>query len=288
MNKAIAESTSGKYRFDRLNHIHSYDGEPLMGTSTVVQIVSKGSSLQWWASRMACEKFGFRHHKKHTADEIVFNATNHLHEIKGMDIDQYMMLLKSAYHAHKNQLEESAAEGVNMHGLVELYIKAKISGDTSYTVHPKLRSFDDWAMKNVRQWLFSEAHCYNLALWVGGICDLAYIDMDGNYVIGDVKNRSEYYITDFLQIAGYAHQIFSNGICDENGKSLRFSNQEDGVGLVFSRHEMFPMEKFSAPVSCPLDTAEMTRGFINAVALHKLKLDFEKKNKLQKKKESKI
>src|SRR5258708_4411153 len=99
------------YKFDKENHLHSLDGKPLIGTSTVVGVVSK--PLTWWASGLAVAKLGWVKEltlyskPKPTKEQISKNAQQrlesagvHLLSVKDMDAQQYLSLLDKAYRAH--------------------------------------------------------------------------------------------------------------------------------------------------------------------------------------------
>src|SRR5689334_11430124 len=89
-----------EYKFDAENHIHTYLDKPLLGTSTVVGIISK--PLTWWASGLAVKEFGWTNKGNDkvgwTPRELRLKiARDTLEEIRMMTDDQYLTLLDKAY-----------------------------------------------------------------------------------------------------------------------------------------------------------------------------------------------
>ena len=56
-----------QYKFNKEKHLHTLDGIPLTGTSSVVGVLMK--PLSWWASGKAVELLGWLNPKKHTEEE---------------------------------------------------------------------------------------------------------------------------------------------------------------------------------------------------------------------------
>src|ERR1700722_16042386 len=120
-----------QYRFDEANHIHTLDGKPLMGTSTVVGVIAK--PLTWWASGLAVESLGWQKKldpRKVTSAEMELNegqrklrASVALREIKAMSGEEYLAKLDKAYRAHADSLNKSAGKGTDMHAALETYVK---------------------------------------------------------------------------------------------------------------------------------------------------------------------
>src|SRR3990167_2236106 len=97
--KKGANYTMNNYTFDRKNHIHLLDGVPMIGTTSVLSIISKGG-LVYWASGMACETMGWSNAKKYSPIERKLKAMPIHDKIRGMDTDEYLKLLDKAYKAH--------------------------------------------------------------------------------------------------------------------------------------------------------------------------------------------
>src|SRR3990167_1487991 len=221
MNTLMAD----RYKFENGRHIHTLNDQPLCGTSTIVSILDK-PGLQWWSSGLACAKFGRLDPKKNSKADCLKSAEESLARIKGMSLVDYQALLSEAYKAHNERKKEAAGTGVNMHSSLETYIKGCMVKDFNgtnigfFVGHELIKPFMDWSEKNVKRFLFSELYCYSQSLWVGGIADFGYEDMEGNYVLGDFKSSEAAYFGHWLQMGGYDLQITENGGFTESGEKV--------------------------------------------------------------------
>lgn len=211
-----------EYKFNAKDHIHTYLDKPLMGTSTVVGIIAK--PLTWWASGLACEKFGWINGKKRvdgkyttidlkTRLEVVLPRLN---EIKDMSGEQFLSLCDEAYSAHSKKLDSSAKEGTDLHAELERFVKNHMNNRMA-TYDEKIQPFIDWTLANVKKFLWSELYCYSNTLWVGGISDCGVELNNGKVGIIDFKSSKESYESQFIQCALYDLEISENGGFTENG-----------------------------------------------------------------------
>ena len=230
-----------KYTFDdttnpdtgKENHVHLLDMEDgrgfreLTGTSGIGNVLAK-EGLTWWASRKACEDFGFIHPDikkngkkvgKVPTEDRLLAATKVWEQIVKENPFQYLDRLDKAYKAHKTSLDNSAKKGTDLHAELEKYVKSKMGiwqGATLFD--PRIEPFMVWTMNNVKQFLWSEAYCFDETLWVGGISDAGAELNDGRIAIIDFKSSVEAYETNYIQAGGYAIQIEKNGLWDKFGK----------------------------------------------------------------------
>lgn len=256
--------TETKYRFldENKSHIHQIDQgagwKNLWGTTNILQVISK--PLTWWASGMACKELGWQNPLYDAAgnkiarqdkaalelrrNECVFSAGVKLADIKGMETSEYMALLNKAYRAHSEFKEKRAEEGVDLHTQAEDWIKWKMgTGIEPLLIDPRLKPFTEWAEKNVKRFLFSEVHCFSEELWVGGICDFAYEDMNGKLILADIKSRDKVYFSDMIQDGAYSIQLKFGGL-DKEGNTIW-----EMPAAKFDAIAVFPLtEKFKAPV----------------------------------------
>lgn len=215
-----------RYKFidEGKEHLHTLDGKPLLGTSSASSVLAK--PLTWWASGLACEKFGWMNKgnakKGWVPKEVrLEKAFERWEEICSMDGEEYLALLDDAYAAHSKKLDSSAKEGTDLHKLVEDYIKSCINSGRVQMYGPlEIQPFVDWAVKNVKRFLWSEMHCYSEKFWIGGITDFGFEDNEGKYGIGDIKSSKEAYLSQFWQCAGYDIQISENGGFDKDGNKV--------------------------------------------------------------------
>lgn len=224
------KQTSNRYHFDSENHIHLLDDKPLVGTSTVLGIVSK--PLSWWASGKAVEVMGWVHSREKIATRLE-SANLMLEKIKSMGERDYLKLLDQAYGNHSLSLSESAGKGTDLHFELEMWVKGIISGEKKEPIEQILQ-FTNWCAENVDQFLWTELHMYSEANWIGGVCDLGIRLKDGRIGVLDHKSSKDAYYTHFLQDGGYVLQIEENmGGFDGNGNRIfELEHPIDFIGVV--------------------------------------------------------
>lgn len=257
---------TNEYNFNAKDHIHTYLGKPLMGTSTVVGVLAK--PLTWWASGLACEKFGWTNKgnakKGWTPKEDRLKKVEaFLSTINLYTPETWLELTDEAYKAHSVKLDKSADAGTDLHAELERYVKNTMENRMA-TYDEKIQPFTDWALANVKKFLYSEMYCYSNTLWVGGISDCAVELNDGKIGIIDFKSSKESYESQFIQIAGYDLQISENGGFNEKGYPMfKLEKPIDFYAVV-----PFGSEKFTVDMRYNVD--ELKEGFKSAVVLWKL------------------
>ncbi len=217
-----------RYQFinSKREHLHQLDGKPLIGTSTVTKVIAK--PLTWWASGMACEKFGWLNPKRHPAEAVKQALEEGFKRVTALTLETYGKLLTEAYRAHNTRKEDAAEAGTDMHAELEKYVKFCLEqgGEPQHYFNitdKRLDTFIEWSVANVKRFLWSEAHCYSEKLWVGGITDCGAEMKDGKIAVIDFKSSKDAYFDQFVQAAGYALQVMENGLYDDKGTELRFN-----------------------------------------------------------------
>lgn len=262
-------------------HLHTLDGDPLFGTSTVLQILSK--PLTWWASGLAVSHLGWSADGKTKAEKLEVaqarheKAETHLKRIQKMNVLEYLDLLSEAYRAHSVKLDTSAEAGTDMHAELEKYVKACIEKNAGVPmdlggndpsddapIHRTVLLFAEWSMDNVKRFIASEAYCYSERLWTGGITDLIYEDVDGNYVLLDFKSAKAAYDTHFLQNAGYDIALSANGILTKDGDLVKKLDRP------FSAYGVLPFGMDEPVPQFRTDVEALKRGFEHCVHLYGL------------------
>jgi len=221
------ELTKNEYVFidENKEHIHTYLGKPLLGASTVTGVLAK--PLTWWASGLACEKFGWMNkgNAKTGWTSIgarLQKATEYQDMIGKLSPENYLELLDEAYSAHSKKLDSSAKSGTDLHAELERYVKWRMGklSEANPVFDSKIQPFIDWANVNVKRFLWSELHCYSEKLWVGGISDCGVELNDGRMGIIDFKSSKDSYESQFIQCAGYDILISENGGFTNNGYKI--------------------------------------------------------------------
>jgi hypothetical protein len=225
------QKTRYHYFDDKGQHLHTLDGRPLLGTTSIMNVLAK--PLTWWASGMACAEFGWIHEKNATSTERLEEARNILHMLREMDVDTYLAKLDKAYRAHDKVKHTAAGEGHDVHARCERYVLNCMNINAGRPIPPPegktgpVAVFARWACDNVERFRWAEAHCYSETLWVGGISDCgATLKPDVNPVgrptlaIIDFKRSKAAYFNHFVQLAGYAYQIAENGLFTAEGVNI--------------------------------------------------------------------
>ena len=261
-----------QYKFNKSKHVHLLDDKPLTGTSSVEDVLNK--PLTWWASGLAVQKLGvpdakvFTKIKKgtETEEELVAlqdSVTKKLGELKDYTPEEYLELLEDAYRAHSTTLKDKAKDGTDLHAELEDYVKGQMGLKPKRKYDEKIQPFIDWAKENVDEFLWSEAHCFDEELWVGGICDAGAKLKDGSIALIDFKSAKEAYANHFIQCAGYVIQIEKNGLWDSKGKQNKKVDKIDKL-IVFP----FGAEKVEPKIRLDLDSYK--QGFRSCVQLYRL------------------
>jgi len=251
-----------KYEFKEKEHLHLLNGKPLTGTSSVGNVLAK--PLTWWASGLACEVFGWVNPKYNTDKKVDTKAEKGLALIKGLSLTKYKELLNKAYRAHQDSLGKSAKKGTDLHAELEDYVKGMMGIRPKRKYDEKIQPFIEWSEENVKKFLWSEAHCYDEELWVGGISDTGVELKDGKRAIIDFKSSKDAYPTHYIQCAGYAIQIEKNGLWSEDGKKNK---------KVAKKFDALIIVPFGAKVVEPKilhNVDSYKEGFRNAVGLYRL------------------
>jgi hypothetical protein len=222
---------ASQYRFDAEKHIHLLNDQPLMGASTVVDAL--GKQLTYFASGRAVMEFGVPDPKvltklkngKATKDEerlLRESVDAALDQINESGLDAFIKRCTKAYFAHNTYKKETAKEGTGTHGVLSHYIQSCINdsgGEPSYVLNgmpPAVVAFAEWAVENVKKFIWTEKNCYSEKLWVGGISDCGCLQRNNRTAIIDFKRKGCYF-SQHVQVGGYAALVAENGLCDSEG-----------------------------------------------------------------------
>ncbi len=269
----FAETTQGYHYIDEgRKHMHSLDGRPLLGTSTVVDIIAK--TLHWWSAELAaveCLETG--EHIPTIREEYLAIAglQQPFKSIEMAKLEKKYPIFKKARHAHNEKKKGTAKTGTDMHFELEKYVKNCIEhfGGKPYLVetgpdaHKAVVLFSIHAVDEVEKFLWSEGHCYAREAWVGGISDCGALMKTGKIAIYDFKSAKEAYYGHFVQVGGYALEVEENGIMDAEGKVILKLDQPIGAIYVvpFGSEDPTPRVRY--------DVEEKKIDFLAAVRLYK-------------------
>jgi len=257
-----------RYSFDEVNHIHTLDGKPLSGTSSIVGVLNK-PGLTWWASGKALEPLGWTPTKEAKSKRGIC-AIAKLGEIKKMHGEEYLELLDKCYRNHKDSLDKSADKGIDLHADLENFIKWRMAGSPgeSPKFSDRIIPFICWSDKNVKRFLWSEAHCYSKRLWTGGIGDAGAELNSGEIVLIDFKSSREAFLGQFFQCAGYDIAFSESGLLDRDGNVIKSLGAEIGY---ISKYIIFPFgAKELTPWENKLPIEDLKKGFEACMQIYRI------------------
>lgn len=251
-----------KYFDEKGQHLHTYLGKPLLGTSTVCGVLAK--NLTWWSAELSAVECLEAGELIPTIREEYLACINSDDKKKAIDALQVKYpIFKKARFAHFVKKNDSAKEGTDLHAELERYVKNTIAGKMA-TYDDKIMPFINWCNDNVEKFLWSELHCYSDQLWVGGISDCGVQLKNGKTGIIDFKSAKESFDSHFIQIAGYDIQISENGGFNADGYKI-FSLKKP---LDFYAVVPFGGNNFS--IDFRYDVDELQEGFRSCVTLYKI------------------
>lgn len=257
-----------RYLDEKGQHLHTFGGKPLYGTSTVVGVISK--PLTWWASGMAVAQLGWTNPKEVATAVRIETAGKRRAEIVTMSDAEYETLLQDAYKAHNAKLKTSAKTGTDMHAELEYYVNLCLmhngTPQPTSSEHDAVQRFAQWAQHNVQEFLWSEKHCYSETMWTGGIIDAGAILKDGKRAIIDFKSSKDAYFSQFIQVGGYAQQVEENGLFLADG--TRIMQPMEIHALI-----VFPFGGGNPRIVYDVDGYES--AFVSAATLYKLNNEYD-------------
>lgn len=258
-------------------HIHTLDGKPLIGTSSVSDILAK--PLTWWASGLAVVQFGVTDpklltkikNKKITDEEmplvesLMESLKGRLAEIGAMNIDEYFTLIDKAYRAHDESLDKSADAGTDLHAELERFVKDEMKGANMpiETYHERIYPYIKWSREQVDHYLWSEVHTYSEKNWTGGISDAGAVLKNGKTVIIDFKSSKEAYLSQFWQCGGYEIGFNESGGFDAEG------NQVLPAGFVADEYIVVPFGMEVIEPQFYVNPIKAQECFLHELALYK-------------------
>lgn len=207
MNTTLQDRTivKGAYTFDEKKHLHTLDGKPLTGVTTILGVIAKPMLIQW-AANMA-------------VDYIAANLKSPIDSYSEIEGGGMVTpeVLKEARTAHRKKKESAGEFGTTVHNAIEKWVNMKILGAEIHLdiklPEMEQKAFDHfvkWATDNNVKFLESEKHVYSRSLWVGGICDIV-CEIDGKRFVADIKTSSGIYPEAFIQCSAYAKMLEEMG-----------------------------------------------------------------------------
>ena len=208
------------FTFKEDGHKYFFDGKPLTGITTILNVIAKPFLIQW-AANMATEtiKRKWEMGKLYTQEE--FDAT-----------------LEEARLAHRKKKETAGELGTDIHSQIEEIIKEAIKIDgkippilktlSKLPGNEQINHFVNWAVENKVKFLDSEVRIYSKELFLGGTCDFV-CEIEKEIWIGDIKTGNGIYPEHFFQTAGYQLLFEEMGLCPKIKGHLILNLKKDGT-----------------------------------------------------------
>lgn len=221
------------FYFDKKEHAYFRHEKPYIGTTTALNVLSK--ELTWWASGQACAEFGWVPLNKDKDGKIPYGekarlaaqkkiaqevCSGRFQEIHKLSDDDYFKLVHAAYRAFDTNKEKAKDTGVDMHSMLEDFIRCRMAGQYPMFIDPVIKPFVEWSDKNVKRFLFTELCTFSDTLYCAGTADFGYEDMDDNLALGDFKSSEKPYFSHWAQCGGYDFQISESGGYTPEGKNI--------------------------------------------------------------------
>lgn len=221
-----------KYQFDKVEHVHSLDGSPLMGTSTVIKEVLP-PFLAKWGAQMGAD---------FTLAEV---AKTTYGSLSACIDDLQKRILPASVNAWTKARSDAAKGGTDMHSALENYVVDCLNQNEGKPIalsmddpvvpeenKEKMVKFATWSVKYIDKFVFSEKNTYSKELWVGGQVDCLAKLKTGMLVVVDFKSSPKAYFNQFIQCAGYAAQLEESGYGDADGANWTQLEQPVGGLLI--------------------------------------------------------
>lgn len=262
-----------KYIDEGRKHMHTLDGNPIVGGSTMKSIIGdKDALFQWYADMAAVAGLAFPAQDIKAEYEAIQDIKDWKEKAAAKKaLDEKYPNYAIARRAAVTYRDDKAEEGTFRHGELQDYINGCISlggapTEAPENASPSIKIFADWSLENVKQFHFSEAHCYHDKVGgipVGGIADIGLTLKDGRRLVGDHKNSKEAYPDQFLQCAIYDVLLSHSGGLDRNGNKLFDWELADG-------YVVFPFRSFPFTPEFRWNAEQFREGVEANAKLYKL------------------
>lgn len=199
-----------RYRFIDTDdkHLHTLDGEPLVGTTTAIKNVMPPFLAKWGA--LCCVN--------NIRTRASYSEVNGVVRYEVTD-----KLLEESINAWTKERKKKADTGKKLHSDLEEYVKFCIKnheGVPQDTDTKSVLDFAKWSKKNVKRFIHAEASVFSKRLWLGGQLDVVFERNDGVFCIGDFKSNKDVFMNMFFQCCLYDIQQSEHGFFTEDGFSL--------------------------------------------------------------------
>lgn len=196
LSKNNQNQINQRLQFDEKRHLYLLDDKKVVGTTTVLGVISKPALIPW-ASNQAVDYIQDAI-RRHTSDSKSVKPKN-----IELPTDNWDNMLKEARRAYAQKRDKAGDVGSLVHKCIEQYINRKLyDPKISKQAHKMINNFKIWARENKVEFLGSEQQVYSEKNWYAGTFDFL-CTIDGKTYLGDVKTSSGIYPEMFFQCAAY-------------------------------------------------------------------------------------
>lgn len=241
-------------------HVHMLDGKPILGTTTVLDVIAKPALIQWAANLGTAEAFMLASSlallmetEEEDGLEQLLDLANAISKYEKIDtdacheLDKQFPLFKKARLAHREKKDAAADWGTLVHKAIEVWIKTKAIptavtlSEVNHILLPEhltaIENFVGWATKNNVEFLQSEKGIYSETWQIGGIVDMV-VKIDGKLLVGDLKTSSGIWESYWLQTAAYAKMMMEMGMYPRFDGMVIVNCKKDGTIDVEERKDV--------------------------------------------------
>ena len=191
------------YRFDEDKHVHTLNGKPLTGVTSLIDKTLSKPALLPWAVKMTTEWIKTNCPVSDSIDGL--GKKTKLYSVTEED-------LESSKKAHNTFKERAGDWGTRVHNACEVWAK---TGQLPLTpedtdILPSVSNFVTFIQDNGFKILDVERNVWSKDWWIGGIFDLV-LEKDEKVYIADIKTSSGIYDSHFIQMGAYYKCILENG-----------------------------------------------------------------------------
>lgn len=183
----------GELAFDEANHLYTFNGEPVPGVTTILNVLAKPALMPW---------------------AIGVTRDFWLKELKAGRTD-FEKIHKESWNASKKISKDAADIGTNIHAYAEAHFKGQPLPELLTDQAKRgAEAFHKWLAAHKINIKASERRIFSKEHYYAGTCDFV-AEIDGEMGVGDIKTSSGIYPEMRLQTAAYQQAL-------EEEKGMKF------------------------------------------------------------------
>lgn len=182
------------YTFDEVKHVHSLNGKPLTGVTTLMDKTLSKPALIPWAVKTTVEWIKANCQVSQLGEAYLVSEND----------------LENAKKEHTKRKTDAGDWGSRVHNACEVWCKTGELPQEQDEIYPSVMNFVNFIQNNGFMVLDTERPVWSKEWWLGGIFDLV-LERDGKVYIADIKTSSGIYDSHFIQMGAYYKCLTENG-----------------------------------------------------------------------------